>query len=245
MRRLTDIFRNLLGLDDGATTTVAKLEDSRQRVRWRIGVGASLVVGVTAVVITIVISSISSLGASEVIPAELLVTPAEGSAVDSSEGDVFVHVVGAVNAPGLYTVGSDARVIDAVMAAGGLAVSADPCAINLAYSLQDGQQLVIAATVDGLPGDQARCDSSPMTGSTSGNGATEKVDAALGGVGLVSLSAAGIAELDTLPGIGPALAQRIIDWREASGGYTSVEQLSEVSGIGDKVMDNIRELVTL
>lgn len=243
MRRVTDLLRNLLGLDDGTTTSLAKLEDVGQRVRWKVGVGASLIVGMVAVVVTIAVSSIASFGSQGSVPDDLG-GPSDSQAPPEeahADGDIFVHVVGAVHEPGLYGVGQDARVIDAVMAAGGLAESADPCAINLAHAITDGQQIVVPATADGAVGDQALCVEQNAMGEQGSSTAPTG-----GGIaGLVSLGTAGVAELDTLPGIGPALAQRIIDWREATGGYTSVEQLSEVSGIGDKVMANIRGLVTL
>ncbi|MBK5237992.1 MAG: ComEA family DNA-binding protein [Actinomycetales bacterium] len=262
MRRVTELLRNLLGLDDGATTSLAQLENSAQRVRWRIAVGASLVLGAVAIVITIVVSSIATLGAESVGPGDLLMsastpmpgapgtTGATGSSGESgtSGGEIFVHVVGAVQVPGLYAVRVDARVVDAVMAAGGLAATADPCAINLAHSIEDGQQIVVPATADGAAGNEALCSTAGggRADSTNLNSASNTQAGASGAGGAqVSLGTAGVAELDTLPGIGPALAQRIIDWRDATGGFTSIEQLSEVSGIGDKVMANIRDLVTL
>ena len=195
----------------------------------------------------IVVSTISSLTAESGVPSELLlsstapVTAVPGEPSNVSGEEIFVHVVGAVQNPGLFGVHSGARVIDAVMAAGGLVASADPCAINLASTILDGQQIVVPATVDGTPGDPALCsDGSPTQGAAAVAGA-----GSTGGSpqGLISLSSASVAELDTLPGIGPALAQRIIDWREASGGFSSVEQLGEVSGIGDKVLASIRDLV--
>ncbi|GAB2820307.1 hypothetical protein GCM10027022_08170 [Alpinimonas psychrophila] len=259
MRRVTELLRNLLGLDDGVTTSLAQLENSAQRVRWRIAVGASLVLGAVAIVITIVVSSIATLGAESGVPGDLLMsastpmpgtTEATASSGESgtSGGEIFVHVVGAVQVPGLYAVRVDARVVDAVMAAGGLATTADPCAINLAHSIEDGQQIVVPATADGAAGNEALCSAAGggRADSTNPNSASNTQAGASGAGGAqVSLGTAGVAELDTLPGIGPALAQRIIDWRDATGGFTSIEQLSEVSGIGDKVMANIRDLVTL
>lgn len=250
MRRLTDLLRNLLGLDDGATTTLSQVEDSRQRARWRIAMGAGLVLGAAAIIVAIVVSTISSLTSESAVPPELRLG-SSATATDAPKDishhggeEIFVHVVGAVKNPGLYGVRSDARVIDAVMAAGGLGDTADPCAINLASSIQDGEQVVVSATLDGAPGNPALCTAnSPAQDGTSTAGGPAG-GAAGTSPGVISLSTASVAELDTLPGIGPALAQRIIDWRDASGGFSSVEQLGEVSGIGDKVLSNIRDLVT-
>ncbi len=253
MRRVTELIRNLLGLDDGATTSLAQLEEPTPRVRWRIAVGACLVLGVAVIVVAIVVSSVTGLGAPKSLPGDLLPSSsaselssentAEGSAASGQDASrIFVHIVGAVTTPGLYSVIGDARVFDAVMAAGGLAATADLCAINLALNVSDGDYIVVATRAEGGVASESEC-----TGSAQGVQAPVggPVDGSAGGGTLVSLSRAGIAELDTLPGIGPALAQRIVDWREVSGGFTNIEQLTEVSGIGDKVMDNIRDLVTL
>jgi len=247
MRRLTELLRNLLGLDDASTTTLSHVENARQHVKWRIALGAALVLGAAAIVVAIVVSSIAALSSETSIPDNLLLKPSSVSPestserVDGTNQVIFVHVVGAVVNPGLYEVRGDARMVDAVMAAGGLTDIADPCVINLASAIQDGQQIVVATTVDGLPGSPSSCNSASGSGSGSQGAAGAPGSSS---TGLISLSMASAAELDTLPGIGPALAQRIIDWRDASGGFTSVEQLGEVSGIGDKLLANIRDLVT-
>jgi competence protein ComEA len=264
MRRVTELIRNLLGLDDGTPTTLAEFETSQsgnpQRgIRWRIAVGASLILGGGAIVASIVASTVLSLGAENPVPEELRVgetasprgeVPAvknKKSVSGSDEETIIVYVVGAVLEPGLYSVKTHARVIDAVMAAGGLRETADSCKINLAKTVVDGEQLVVPTAPDGIVGDPAACaPSSPpgdagSTGDESAGGSQGSSDAG----SLVSLSNAGLNELDSLPGIGPALAQRILDWRAASGGFTDIEQLNEVAGIGDKVMANIRPLVTL
>ncbi len=146
----------------------------------------------------------------------------------SDEG-TWVHVVGEVRAPGLYFVALGSRVVDAIMAAGGLTAQADECAINLARPVSDGEQLVISTRA----GDAAGCGAVPATGG-SGGGASAPI----------SLSRADLTVLDSLPGIGPTLAQRIIDWRTANGGFTSVDQLNDVSGIGDKLFATLQPLVT-
>jgi competence protein ComEA len=146
----------------------------------------------------------------------------------SDEG-AWVHVVGEVRSPGLYLVALGSRVVDAVMAAGGLTDAADECAINLARPVSDGEQLVISTRV----GEPMGCGVLPAAG---GNGG--------GSSAPISLSRADVVTLDSLPGIGPTLAQRIIDWRTANGGFTSVDQLNDVSGIGDKLFATLRPLVT-
>ena len=150
------------------------------------------------------------------------------SASVSDEG-TWVHVVGEVRTPGLYLVALGSRVVDAIMAAGGLTAQADECAINLARPVSDGEQLVISTRV----GDAVGCGALPATGGNSGGASAP-----------ISLSRADVTALDSLPGIGPTLAQRIIDWRTANGGFTSVDQLNDVSGIGDKLFATLQPLVT-
>ncbi len=148
---------------------------------------------------------------------------------------VLVHVVGAVAHPGLVSVTSGSRVIDAVLAAGGLTAHADQCAINLARTLADGEQVVVPAVVPGA----AACSvaSLPGAGSPSGRGSSATK-------AKVSLSRASEADLEQLPGVGPALAQRIIDWRTAHGGFRQVSELDNVSGIGPKLLAALTPLVT-
>lgn len=138
---------------------------------------------------------------------------------------LLVHVLGAVAQPGIVELAPGARVVDAVGAAGGLTPEADAGGVNLARALVDGEQLVVPV-VGAAP---------PVTAA----GVPAAVD------GRVSLNQADVAELDTLPRIGPALAQRIIDWREANGPFTDVAQLLDVAGIGDAVYSGLVDLVTL
>ena len=146
-----------------------------------------------------------------------------------TDDGTWVHVVGEVHEPGLYVVPVGSRVVDAIMAAGGLTEHADECALNLARPLGDGEQLVVPSRVSDATGCAVQV--APGAG---GGGASVPV----------SLSRADLATLDSLPGIGPTLAQRIIDWRTANGGFTSVDQLNDVSGIGDKLFATLQPLVT-
>ncbi len=142
-----------------------------------------------------------------------------------ASASVFVHVSGAVARPGLYVLADGARVLDAVAAAGGFAAGADEAGVNLARPLSDGEQLHV-----------------PVAGEVSDGGST---DGAVAGDGRVNLNTADVAALDTLPRIGPAMAERIIQWRDANGRFTSVEDLLAVPGIGDKMLETLRDLVTI
>ncbi|MFB7799939.1 ComEA family DNA-binding protein [Isoptericola sp. NPDC056134] len=152
-------------------------------------------------------------------------------------GTVVVHVVGEVREPGLVTVPSGARVADAVAAAGGTTRRADAAALNLARAVVDGEQIRVPR-----PGEQvASAGGAPDGAGEDGTGGGS--DASAGGA--VNLNSAGAADLEELPGIGPALAERIVAWRDENGPFTSVDELDEVSGIGPSVLGQVRDLVTL
>jgi competence protein ComEA len=151
-------------------------------------------------------------------------TVSDGAA-ESPGGTVVVSVVGQVAAPGLVTLPAGSRVADALAAVGGLLPEADPASINAAAVLSDGQQIAV-----GVPGAMP-----PGGGGTASAGA--------GGGGVLDLNTATVADLDALPGIGPVLAQRIVDHRTAHGPFTSVEQLDDVSGIGPAIFADLVDRV--
>ena len=151
-------------------------------------------------------------------------------------GKLWVHVAGAVRRPGLYRVAGDARAGVAVDAAGGLTRRADTRAVNLAATVRDGQQIIVPAR-----GERSATSPPPAAASTPGASADPGGGAAAGGK--VSLASATLEQLDGLDGIGPTLAKRILEWREAHGGFKSVEQLREVEGIGEKRFAALREAV--
>jgi competence protein ComEA len=155
---------------------------------------------------------------------------------------VVVHVVGRVRRPGVVRLPQGSRVEQAVTAAGGARSNADLSRVNLARPLVDGEQVVVprpgepVAPADGAP--------VPVAGGTArSSGLGPGVDGQ--GARPVDINTATATELDTLPGVGPVLAQRIVDWRAQNGRFTSVDELSEVSGIGDAVLARLRPLVRL
>jgi competence protein ComEA len=150
---------------------------------------------------------------------------------------LVVHVVGQVARPGLVRLPAGSRVADAIEAAGGARRGADLSALNLARLVVDGEQVHVPRPGEAVVGSGA---GQPAAGAVAGGGTG-------GGSGSapVSLNSADVAALDTLPGVGPVLAQRIVDWRTEHGRFTSVDELGEVSGIGDKLMAQLRPKVTL
>ena len=201
-------------------------------------------VGAVIIGIAITVSSLTGGRSTSVpvaVPTALFSTDAPDASVSRStsvvdqpnETPLYVHVVGGVAHPGLYRLTSGARVIDAVLAAGGLAPDGSQCQVNLARPVTDGEQIVVGQAPVGTPCRSLTSGSGGLSGESMGGGSFS-----------LSLSSASAAELDTLPGIGPALAQRIIDYGEAHGGFRSVDQLSDVAGIGSKVMTQIAPLVT-
>lgn len=205
----------------GAAPSVAFVTtgDDSARDRRRLGVGAAIVVVLVALAVTVGIGILRGAGA----PVQAVAVHDAPTTDASAAASVYVHVSGAVAAPGLYVLGEDARVVDAIAAAGGFGPSADESAVNLARPLSDGEQLIV-----------------PLVGQAPVGGA-----AAPAGDGRVNLNTADVGALDTLPRIGPAMAERIVQWREANGGFTSVEDLLAVPGIGDKMLEALRDLVTV
>ncbi|GAA4357426.1 ComEA family DNA-binding protein [Microbacterium rhizosphaerae] len=190
------------------------------RARRRLGVGAAIVVALVALAVTVGIGILR--GATAPVDDVPLAVSTTGAAVSGAK--LFVHVSGAVRVPGLYRLDDGARVVDAVAAAGGFADGAAQDAVNLARPLTDGEQLVV-----------------PIVGAqpASTGAAAAPVD------GRVNLNTADATALDALPRIGPALAARIVAWREQNGRFTSVDDLLAVPGIGDKMLESLRDLVTV
>ena len=166
-----------------------------------------------------------------------------GSGGGSSTGlaTIVVHVVGQVAKPGVVTVVSGARVVDAITLAGGPLPGADVQQVNLARTLVDGEQVSVPKPGETIPA-AGSAGSAGSVGSVGAGGA--RAGASAGGAGaLIDLNGADVATLDGLPGVGPVLAQRIVDWRTEHKRFTTVDELGEVSGIGDKLLSQIRPKV--
>ena len=159
--------------------------------------------------------------------------PTGAGAASAGSSELLVQVAGEVARPGVYRVPAGARVTDAVSRAGGLTRRADQAGVNLVARVQDGQQVIVPRRGAG---------GAPVGGAAvAGAGASGAVG---GPTAPISLSSATAAQLDTLDGIGPTLAQRIVEYRQAHGGFSSVDQLRQVSGIGEKRFAALKKAVT-
>ncbi|MEV2243990.1 ComEA family DNA-binding protein [Streptomyces sp. NPDC049970] len=154
--------------------------------------------------------------------------PSAGSSAPSAQGGrIVVDVSGKVRLPGIQHLPAGSRVADALNAAGGVREGADLTGLNRARVLTDGEQVLV-----GLPAAQP-----PPGGGSPGTGQA-------GPSAPLSLGTATVEQLETLPGVGPVLAQHILDYRTEHGGYRSVDELREVNGIGDRRFADLRALVT-
>lgn len=174
------------------------------------------------------------------------VSPGRGptsAASGSGAAVVVVHVVGEVRAPGLQRLAAGARVADALEAAGGPTGEADLARVNLARLLVDGEQVQVPAPGDPDPVVGPGGVGTPGVGG--GAGGTVPPGGTSTAPTPISLNTADLTTLESLPGVGPVLAQRIVDWRTQHGRFTSVEELGEVSGIGEKLLAQLTPLVTL
>lgn len=151
--------------------------------------------------------------------------PAAGEIEAAAPARLVVHVVGAVRRPGLYRLLHGARIADAVRRAGGATRRADLSLVNLAAQVSDGSQVVVPrrVAVEGAPGGESEGQALPG--------------------GPVHLNTATTEQLDELPGVGPVTAQKIIDYREQHGAFSSVDDLDAIPGIGPARLEQLRELV--
>jgi len=205
--------------DDGLDDDYFERPQGPRGHRWKVALGAGL--GLVALIVVVAVGSHIFRSATP-IPSVVVASQAEAEAENLSVPTltVVVHVVGAVESPGVIELPENSRIIDALAKAGGAREDAILSGINLARVLFDGEQIVVPSQAD--------------------EPAVVSIDAP---PGLVSLSRGTSAELETLPRVGPATAARIIAWREENGPFTSVDDVLAVSGIGPATLEGFRALV--
>lgn len=151
-----------------------------------------------------------------------IVPTAESTLQTIHSATAFVHVSGEVVNPGVYELDSNTRLFEAIFAAGGFKIGADQASINLAREVTDGEQIIVLKI-----------------------GQNQNLTAQAKASASISLNRATQAELEMLPGVGPTLAARIVDWRTTNGGFKRVDDLNKVSGIGQKMFAALQKLVVL
>lgn len=149
------------------------------------------------------------------------------SAVEAAEepASIYVHVAGCVQAPGMYQLSAGARVAEAIQAAGGFTPEAQTESVNLARSVQDGEQVIVASVAQAAPAATA--------GEVDASAASES--------GLVNINTADEEELQKVSGIGPSKAAKIVAYRKEHGSFASIEDLTQVSGIGEKTLASVKD----
>lgn len=224
-----------------------------ERNPWLIGlavaVAAAAIVGVTAWYVLresppLFAGGSDAAAAGGATEGDAAADPAGGTAPEPAQ-PIYVHVAGAVVAPGVYKLVEGQRAVDAIAAAGGATADAAVDSINLAQSLTDGQRLYVPTRreIQGTPPGGVFSGGKPFAppdGSGSGGSAGSS-----GGPRAVDLNSATKEELDGIPGIGPVLAERIILYRTVNGPFKSVDELTKVSGIGAKKLQDLKPYVTV
>ena len=199
--------------------------------RLRAGLGAAVVLVLVGLSIAIIAGAVGSHGVSRSAAQPAATERAPGHPLNVASGDsaatgitIYVHVYGAVARPGLYLLTDGDRLVDLMAVAGGFAPTADQSRVNLARLLVDGEQVEVLEL-----GDPAGA------GAGAGSSASSKV----------SINSADSNALQSLPGVGPATAKQIIDWRTKNGRFTVLEDLLSVPGIGEKTLEQLRDLITI
>ena len=160
----------------------------------------------------------------------------ENNTQEETKKEIVVHITGEVKKEGVVYLEEGSRVVDAIKKAGGETKEADLSQVNLAYVLQDGQKIYIPNKNEKI----SAYTSENMGENIEQNNTTTKKKGAK-----VNINTAGVEELDQLPGIGPAIAQRIIDYRNEHGEFKKVEDIQEVKGIGDAKFSEIKDSITV
>ena len=166
----------------------------------------------------------------------------KGSTPSMKVGTILVHVAGSVRKPGVLTLPANARTIDAIRGAGGATAGGDVNSLNLAAHLQDGQQVVVPSRQKAVPAAVAQVPvAATFPTGTAWKGSSQQSKKEFTGV--ININRASAAELEALPGVGPAIAGRIIEHRTQNGPFRSLSDLDAVKGIGAKKLEKLKDHV--
>lgn len=218
--------------------------DDVDSLKAKVGIGSTsplVLFGLSAVIIAVVLSigfmAWGSFTSSGIVVEHSEKSPQSQEYESSSSQLIYVHIAGEVSNPGMYELNHDARVSDAIDAAGGLTENADQLSINLARQVTDGEQIVVQAYIEAEPGNSKSTDASDSGLPSSSN--TEVLSSK------VNINTASASELITLDGIGESTAAKIIAYRQANGSFASIEEIKKVSGIGDRKYEAIKDRITV
>ena len=207
-----------------------------------------IIIGICIILIGVIIYYMNSkkeeTNLTELIPYEENVLQGNSAKEESSQettNDVTIHITGAVNKPGVYTFTQGSRIADAVDKAQGLREDADAEGINLAYVMEDGMQIII-------PSKQSNKDTGVgqemyITTDSSSSNQNIKGNSEKSSEGKVNINTATEEQLETLTGIGPSTAKKIIQYRKEHGNFKSIEDIKSVSGIGDSKYNSIKDRI--
>lgn len=187
---------------------------------------------------------------------------ANSSGDSGDESKIYVYITGEVNVPGVVILNENSRIVDAINSAGGTTTKADISKVNLVYVLEDGMKInipdsddlknnpdfeyITMSSGDGASSVSDRGDGAGSgSGGTGGGNKTGAGDSFSAGYSVVNINTATQTELETLPGIGPSLALKIINYRKENGKFSSIDEIKNVSGIGDAKFENMKSLITV
>jgi competence protein ComEA len=189
---------------------------------------------VSAIGLGTVIFSLRRQPPAPIVIRSMALVPTHTRTPTATPGPIRVYVSGAVAVPGVYSLAWDSRVDQAIAAAGGAAAAADLIQVNLAQRLSDGEQVHVPAHGEVVP-PQLSLQPARKTATARPPSADRRIN----------VNTANGNQLEALPGIGPALAQRILDYRQANGPFARPEDIKKVKGIGDSIFEQIKELITI
>ena len=169
---------------------------------------------------------------------------------NETTSQIYVDLGGEVNHPGVYEVSSGTRLFQVIEKAGGLKDSADTDSINQAEAVTDGQKIIIGSKDETSPyytgtGRVQKNDTSSQSGYGTGNVSSGTAVRKTENGAVVNINLAGLTELQLLPGVGPSTAQKIVDYRQQNGKFQRIEDIKNISGIGDKTFENLKDYIEI